>query len=255
MNVTGTAPLPHRALSLVLAMAVLSCAALLVGPAPPARAAIYVVKQCNPATTHEHDWLAPTTRGDVLWGEARCNESSMHLHALSFRRIGLNEGISWVAFAPEGTSFTHWSAGFMGSANSADGILHGARVCWDYFCQRPGPYLLLGLHSPSTPIARRWDGIGAMALVSIWIARASVVRTAAPGPCSIRLFPCTTRRSHLTMRTLPASPLLPGAPCHSGRGREAAGSSVTRRVAVPGDHAHRAGNDGGQNRRSGNGRG
>ncbi|HZG49295.1 MAG TPA: hypothetical protein VEY90_07225, partial [Thermoleophilaceae bacterium] len=142
----------------------MACAATLLVPAPPAWGAIYVVKQCNPATTYEHDWFAPTTRGDVLWGEARCNDNSMHLHALSFRRIGLNEGIAWVTFAPEGTSFTHWSAGFMGSANSADGILHRARVCWDYFCQSSGPFLLLGLHSPSTPIERRWDGIGAMAL-------------------------------------------------------------------------------------------
>src|SRR5687768_17145860 len=75
MNVTAAARPTHRFLTAFLV-------ALALWPmlsVSAADAAVYVVKQCNPATTYEHDWFAPTDRPDAFWAEARCWESSLNL--------------------------------------------------------------------------------------------------------------------------------------------------------------------------------
>ncbi len=134
MNVTSAAPPVHRFLTVL----VIAVAFWLMLPVVAADAAVYVVKQCNPATTYEHDWLAPTDRPDAFWAEARCWESSLNLNSWPIKSVWWDNGISWIAFAPDGTVFTHWAAGFQGATNSADGVLIRGRVCWDYLCGQPG---------------------------------------------------------------------------------------------------------------------
>ena len=104
MNVTAVARLPHRLLTAFL-LALVLWPMVSVGPA---EAAVYVVKQCNPATTYEHDWLAPTDRPDAFWAEARCWEGSLNLNAWPIKSVWNGNGISWIAFAPDGTTFAHW---------------------------------------------------------------------------------------------------------------------------------------------------
>ena len=160
MNVTAVARLPHRLLTAFL-LALVLWPMVSVGPA---EAAVYVVKQCNPATTYEHDWLAPTDRPDAFWAEARCWEGSLNLNAWPIKSVWNGNGISWIAFAPDGTTFAQWEAGFQGHPNSSDGVLIRGRVCWDYLCGNPGPDLFFGLWSGSSPINYGWKGSGALAL-------------------------------------------------------------------------------------------
>lgn len=186
--------------------------------APAADAAEYEVVQCGSATA-AHDFI-PASSDPALYAQDRCSTvAGLSLNGVAGARTKANGAASWIAFAPDGTTFSSWEASFLGGSGGAGTAVY-ARACWDLGCAS-NQLLFYTLPEWGTPQQRQWQGTGAVMLQF-----ALQCSFGSDGGCTLRASPpggsMFSPRMKLTDHYGPASPnltggSLPGSSWRSGR--------------------------------------
>lgn len=174
--------------------------------AAPARAADYRVVQCGAAGA-AHDFLAASS-DPVLYAQDRCSSvAGLSLKGIAGTHTKPQGAASWLAFAPDGTTFSFWEALFQGGTGGASTAVY-ARACRDLACAS-SDQLFFGLPEWGIPSVKRWEGAGA-----IMLQFALQCSFGASGGCNLGSSPpggdMFSPRMALTDHHLPGTPNLTG---------------------------------------------
>jgi hypothetical protein len=138
--------------------------ALPLGLSGTASAATYRVAQCG-STTSSHEFIGGSNTPAMYVVDKCSSTSGLSIQGVAGAHAALNSGAGWSAYAPPGTTFSDWEAGFQSGAGNSQGIVPYARACYTTTCAGSIDYLFFGPQQNwGKPVTKRWQGSGAVLL-------------------------------------------------------------------------------------------